>query len=153
VCRGGQAPVSWRFYTTAPASNCYTTGQIRAVTGSRPAQVTGVSLRRANAAGDFQVSWSTVPRAAAYSVLLQYPTGTDEIGRPYVGLRGARVQVSSRKRTWYVALQLTFSQGTSTQVATTTRRQDVARKVIVHAVDSQGVWSYTNDVRPVEAGW
>jgi hypothetical protein len=95
VCKSGQAPISWRFYTTSPASNCYTTGQIRAIGGvSRPAKVSGVSLRRANDAGDFQVSWSPVQGAAAYSVIVQYPTGTDDIGRPYTNVRGARVQVS-----------------------------------------------------------
>ncbi|KAF2818599.1 hypothetical protein CC86DRAFT_472674 [Ophiobolus disseminans] len=120
VCSGGQAPVSWRFYTTWP--ECFTSGQIPPVSGAtRPAKVSGVSLRRANDAGDFQVSWSAVPTAAAYSAIVEYPTGTDE--------------------------------GTSTSVATTTRRQDVARKVIVHAVNSQGLWSFTNDVPPVVAGW
>ncbi|KAI4671030.1 uncharacterized protein J4E88_009425 [Alternaria novae-zelandiae] len=137
VCKNGQAPVSWRFYTTSGTSNgCYTTGQIRAVGGvSRPAKVAGVSLRRSNDAGDFQVSWSPVSSATAYSVIVEYPTGTDEVGNPYTNVRGARVQ------------------GTSTQIATTTRRQDVARKAIVHAVNSQGVWSFTSDVQPVVANW
>ena len=97
VCKNGQAPVSWRFYTTSGTSNgCYTTGQIRAVGGlSRPAKVAGVSLRRSNDAGDFQVSWSPVSSATAYSVIVEYPTGTDEVGNPYTNVRGARVQVSS----------------------------------------------------------
>jgi hypothetical protein len=94
VCKNGQAPVSWRFYTVS--SQCFTTGQIRSVKGvTRPAKVSGVSLRRANDAGDFQVSWSAVPSAVAYSVIVEYPTGTDEIGRPYLNVRGARVQVST----------------------------------------------------------
>ncbi|KAH8623216.1 hypothetical protein IG631_22373 [Alternaria alternata] len=95
VCKNGQAPVSWRFYTTSGTANgCYTTGQIRAVGGvSRPAKVTGVSLQRSNDAGDFEVTWSPVSRAVAYSVIVQYPTGTDEVGNPYTNVRGARVQV------------------------------------------------------------
>ncbi|KAG9195034.1 hypothetical protein G6011_00154 [Alternaria panax] len=137
VCKNGQAPVSWRFYTTSGTANgCYTTGQIRAVGGvSRPAKVTGVSLRRSNDAGEFTVSWSAVTRAVAYSVIVEYPTGTDDVGNPYKNVRGARVQ------------------GTSTSVATTTTRQDVQRKAIVHAVDAQGVWSFTSDVKPVVASW
>ncbi|KZM28727.1 uncharacterized protein EKO05_0009891 [Ascochyta rabiei] len=142
VCKSGQAPVSWRFYTTSANSACspadyrYTTGQIRTVGGvSRPAKVSGVTLRRANTAGDFQVGWSAVAGAAAYSVIVQYPTGTDEVGDAYTNVRGARVQ------------------GTSTMVATTTRRQDVQRKCIVHAVNAQGVWSFTNDVQPIAASW
>ncbi|CAN9227224.1 unnamed protein product [Alternaria alternata] len=67
VCKNGQAPISWRFYTTSGTANgCYTTGQIQAVGGvSRPAKVTGVSLRRNNDAGDFEVAWSPVSRAVA----------------------------------------------------------------------------------------
>lgn len=142
VCKGGQAPVSWRFYTTSANSACssssyrYTTGQIPTTSGSRPAKVSGVSLRRVNDAGDFQVTWSAVPAAVAYSVIMEYPTGTDEIGRPYTNVRGARVQGA-----------------TTRTIATTTRRQDVAREAIVHAVNSQGVWSFTSDVRPVTANW
>lgn len=100
VCKNGAAPVSWRFYTTStstcmPANYRYTTGQVRSVSGvSRPATVSGVSLRRANDEGEFAVSWAAVSRAAAYSVIVQYPTGTDDLLRPYVNLRGARVQVS-----------------------------------------------------------
>jgi hypothetical protein len=153
VCKNGQAPVSWRFYTTSGTANgCYTTEQIRAVGDvSRPAEVTDVSLRRSNDAGDFQVSWSPVSRAVAYSVIVQYPTGTDEVGNPYTNVRGARVQVDFVD-TFQRAL-LTPMQGTSTSVATTTRRQDVQRKANVHAVDSQGVWSFTSDVQAVVASW
>lgn len=100
VCKGGQAPVSWRFYTSSANSACsaasyrYTTGQIAVVNGaSRPAKVTGVSLRRTNDAGDFQVNWNAVSSAATYSVIVQYPTGTDDVGDPYTNVRGARVQV------------------------------------------------------------
>jgi hypothetical protein len=102
VCQGSQTPVSWRFYTTSANSACssssyrYTTEQIAAVNGvTRPAKVPNVAIRRANDAGDFTVTWSPVANAAAYSVIVQYPTGTDEIGRPYTNVRGARVQVSS----------------------------------------------------------
>jgi hypothetical protein len=92
VCKNGQAPVSWRFFTNFP--NCYTTGQVAVVGGvARPAQVSGVSLRRISDAGYFQVNWSAVSRAVAYSVIVEYPVGTDEIGRPYLNVRGARVQV------------------------------------------------------------
>ena len=94
VCKDGKAPVSWRFYTTTPG--CFTSDQIRSVGGvSRPSKVTGVALRRLNAAGDFRVSWSVVLGAIAYSVIVEYPTGTDEVGNPYKNVRGARVQVSS----------------------------------------------------------
>jgi hypothetical protein len=103
VCKVGQAPVSWRFYTTSANSACsasgyrYTTGQIRTTNGvARPAKVANVSIRRVNDAGDFQVNWSPVSTAAAYSVIVQYPTGSDEIGRAYTNVRGARVQVSPR---------------------------------------------------------
>jgi hypothetical protein len=102
VCQGSQTPVSWRFYTTSANSACssssyrYTTEQISAVNGvTRPAKVPNVAIQRANDAGDFTVTWSPVANAAAYSVIVQYPTGTDEIGRPYTNVRGARVQVSS----------------------------------------------------------
>jgi hypothetical protein len=102
VCKSGQPPVSWRFYTTSANSACsaagyrYTTGQIAAVGGgARPAKVSGVSIRRANDAGDFQVNWSPVSSAVAYSVIVQYPTGSDEVGGAYTNVRGARVQVSS----------------------------------------------------------
>ncbi|KAF9691217.1 hypothetical protein EKO04_010551 [Ascochyta lentis] len=142
VCKGAQAPVSWRFYTTSANSACsaadyrYTSGQIPTVGGvSRPGKVGGVALKRANEAGDFQVTWSAVSGAAAYSVIVEYPTGEDEVGNPYTNVRGARVQ------------------GTTATVPTTARSQDVQRKAIVHAVNSQGVWSLTNDVQPVAAGW
>jgi hypothetical protein len=102
ICKNGQVPVSWRFYTTSANSACssssyrYTTGQIRATSGvTRPAKVSNVSIRRTNDAGDFMISWAPVTNAVAYSVIVQYPTGTDEIGRPYTNVRGARVQVSS----------------------------------------------------------
>ncbi|KAF2016783.1 hypothetical protein BU24DRAFT_317005, partial [Aaosphaeria arxii CBS 175.79] len=134
VCKGGQSPVSWRFYTTA--SSCFTSPRISAVGGvSRPTKVASVSLRRVNDAGDFRVSWSPVSGATAYSVIVQYPTGTDEIGRPYLNVRGARIQ------------------GTTTEIPTTDRRKDVSRDVIVHAVDSAGVWSLTKDVPSVIASW
>lgn len=101
VCQSDQIPVSWRFYTTSANSAYsslsyrYTTGQIRVVGGvSRPAKVGGVSLRRTSDSGNFTVGWSAVTGAAAYSVIVQYPTGTDEAGNPYLNLRGARVQVS-----------------------------------------------------------
>ena len=42
-------------------------------------------------------------------------------------------------------------QGTSTTIPTTSRRPDVPREVIVHAVDSQGLWSLTRDIEPVAA--
>ncbi|KAH7380212.1 hypothetical protein DE146DRAFT_288041 [Phaeosphaeria sp. MPI-PUGE-AT-0046c] len=143
VCKGGQAPVSWRFFTSSANSACsaasyrFTTGQIRTVDGeSRPAKVSGVALRRVNDAGDFQASWNAVSSAAAYSVIVRYPTGTDDIGNPYTNMRGARVQ------------------GRTTQtIATTSRRPDVDREVIVHAVNAQGVWSLTTDVQPVAARW
>jgi hypothetical protein len=100
VCQDGQGPVSWRFYTTSANSACssssyrYTTGQIRATSGvARPGKVSNVAIRRANDAGDFTVSWAPVAGAVAYSVIVQYPTGSDEIGRPYTNVRGARVQV------------------------------------------------------------
>jgi hypothetical protein len=93
VCSNGQAPVSWRFYTAG--SSCYTTDQITVVGGvARPPKVSGVSLRRANDAGDFQVSWTAAEfGVAAYSVIVEYPTGRDEIGNPYLNVRGARVKV------------------------------------------------------------
>jgi hypothetical protein len=107
VCKGGQAPVSWRFFTTSANTACspstyrYTTSQIRTINGSsRPAKVSGISLRRINDAGDFQVNWSAVATASAYSVIVQYPTGTDEIGRPYLNVRGARVLVSLLLFSW-----------------------------------------------------
>ena len=53
-----------------------------------------MALRRANDAGGFEVSWDAVPDAVAYSVIVQYPTGTDEAGNPYLNVRDARVQVS-----------------------------------------------------------
>lgn len=46
-----------------------------------------------------------------------------------------------------------FDQGTEAVVDTSARRQDVARKVVVHAVDKRGVWSFANGVEPVVAGW
>jgi len=99
ICRGGSPPVSWRFFTTTsacqPAAYRFTSGLITPISvARRPARVSGVSMTRKNEAGDFVVSWSTVSGAAAYSVIVQYPTGTDEAGRPYLGQRGARVQVS-----------------------------------------------------------
>lgn len=104
VCKGGQTPVSWRFFTTSANSACsspnyrYTTGQIDVVGGvSRPSKVDGVALRRANDAGDFEVNWSAVQGVAAYSVIVEYPTGTDEVGNPYLNVRGARVQVSQSR--------------------------------------------------------
>lgn len=103
VCKNGQAPVSWRFYTTSANSACssasyrYTTGQIQSVGNvSRPPKVSP-SLRRINDNGDFEVSWSPVNGAAAYSVIVEYPTGTDEVGDPYRNVRGERVQASNVK--------------------------------------------------------
>ncbi|KAI9048474.1 hypothetical protein LZ554_007309 [Drepanopeziza brunnea f. sp. 'monogermtubi'] len=143
VCRGGQAPVAWIFHTiwkTCSAST-FTSGRIPVSNSgaavARPAQVTDVSLRRVNDAGDFEASWSPVAGAAAYSVIVEYPTGTDEAGNPYLDVRGARVQKGS----------------TNATVPTTTRRRDVARNVIVHAVDDRGLWSLTNNVRAVGGSW
>jgi len=101
VCKNGQIPVSWRFFTTSANSACssssfrYTTGLIEVVGGvSRPAKVSGVVLRRTNDAGDFEVIWDAGQDAVAYSVIVEYPTGTNEVGNPYLNVRGARVQVS-----------------------------------------------------------
>lgn len=92
VCIGSMRPSSWRFYTTSP--RCFTSPQILVSNGdSRPAKVSGVQMRRVNDAGDFEVSWTAVPTATAYSVIVEYPTGRDEIGNPYLNVRGARVQV------------------------------------------------------------
>jgi hypothetical protein len=53
-----------------------------------------------------------------------------------------------------VKLTSVCEQGATARViATTTRRQDVQRKAVVHAVDSQGLWSLTSDVQPVAANW
>ncbi|EKD12914.1 uncharacterized protein L3040_005773 [Drepanopeziza brunnea f. sp. 'multigermtubi'] len=143
VCRGGQAPVAWIFYTTAKtcSRSTFTSGRIPVFNGgatvTRPALVPDVSLRRVNDAGDFEASWSPAAGAAAYSVMVQYPIGTDDAGDPYLDVRGARVPKGR----------------TNTTVATTTRRRDVARKVIVHAVDDKGLWSFTINVRAVEGSW
>lgn len=100
VCKDGSAPVAWVFYTTstnscgAPAGYRYTSPRVDVVGGvSRPAKVAGTALRRTNAAGDFTVSWAAATGAAAYSVIVEYPTGTDEAGNPYRNYRGARIQV------------------------------------------------------------
>ena len=93
VCKGN-APVSWRFFTTSPS--CFTSDQIPVVKGvSRPGLVSGVSMRRTSNEGDFTVTWTAVPGAVAYSVIVEYPTGRDEIGRPYLNVRGARVTASN----------------------------------------------------------
>jgi hypothetical protein len=101
VCKNGQAPISWHFFTTSANSACsaegyrYTTGQIEIVRGvSMPSKVSDVALRRANDAGDFEISWDAVQDAGAYSVIVQCPMGTGEVGNPYFNVRGARVQVS-----------------------------------------------------------
>jgi hypothetical protein len=53
-----------------------------------------------------------------------------------------------------MGLELTAAQGATTRViATTTRRQDVQREAVVHAVNSQGLWSLTTDVQPIAASW
>jgi hypothetical protein len=162
VCKGGQAPVSWRFYTTSANSACsassyrYTTGQIAAVSGvARPGKVANVAVRRASDAGDFTVTWAPVASAVAYSVIVQYPTGTDELGQPYKNVRGARVQVNFVWRPKEDGrLMLTVEQDATTRtIATTTRRQDVQREAIVHAVNAQGLWSLTTDMQPVAASW
>lgn len=102
VCKGGIAPKSWVFYTTSdgacsPKGYRYTTGEIKTVGDvRRPSKVTP-SLRRINDAGDFEVSWSPVADASAYSVIVEYPTGTDEVGNPYRNVRGERINVSTEE--------------------------------------------------------
>jgi hypothetical protein len=94
TCVDGEWPDSWRFYTTSP--RCFTSPQIPTRPGlRRPAQVSGVQFRRINDAGDFEASWTAGERAVAYSVIVEYPVGRDEIGRPYLNVRGARVQVTT----------------------------------------------------------
>lgn len=100
VCRDGRTPVAWVFRTSSANSACsassykFTTGQIRVVSGTRPPKVTGTAIRRLNQSGDFEVTWNAVSQAAAYSVIVEYPTGTDEVGNPYRNVRGERIQVS-----------------------------------------------------------
>ncbi|KAK0103957.1 hypothetical protein ONS96_005063 [Cadophora gregata f. sp. sojae] len=147
VCKNGAAPVSWIFYTSSANSACssdsyrYTGGRIPVFSNgavvTRPAKPASYSLRRINVAGDFEVNWSAVSTAAAYSIIVQYPTGTDEVGNPYTNQRGARVQAPNL----------------TTIIPTGTRRQDQPRSLIVHAVDSRAVWSFTNDAKIVRANW
>jgi hypothetical protein len=153
VCKGGKEPLSWRFYTTSGTSTCNTSPQIKAVGGvSRPAKVSGVALKRSSDASDFTASWSPVAGAAAYSVIVQYPSGIDDLGRPYLSVRGKRVMVSLPSSKVEIQ-RVNKSQASSATVATTNRSKEVERKVVVHAVNAQGVWSFTSDVRPVTAGW
>ena len=105
VCEFGQAPVSWRFHLISTGelrcvldSDTFSSGQIRVAKGrgiTRPRQVENVNLRRNTDSGDFRVNWARVTDAVAYSVIVQYPSGRDEIGRPYTSVRGARVSVCS----------------------------------------------------------
>jgi hypothetical protein len=55
--------------------------------------VEGVQMKRVGEKGEFEVRWRPVEGARAYSVIVQYPTGTDEVGDPYLNVRGVRVQV------------------------------------------------------------
>ncbi|KAL2065172.1 hypothetical protein VTL71DRAFT_4313 [Oculimacula yallundae] len=147
ICKNGAAPVSWIFYTSSANSACssssyrYTSGRIPVFSNgavvTRPAKPASYSLRRVNDAGDFLVSWSAVSGASAYSVIVEYPTGTDEVGNPYTNVRGARVQAGTLETT----------------IPTGTRRTDQQRSLIVHAVDSRGLWSLTNDAKIVRGSW
>ncbi|KAG4419310.1 hypothetical protein IFR04_007544 [Cadophora malorum] len=147
ICKDGAAPLAWIFYSGSANSACsvssyrYTSGRIPVFSNgtvvTRPAKAASYSLRRINDGGDFQVNWSAVSTAAAYSIIVQYPTGTDEVGNPYTNQRGARVQAPAL----------------TTTIPTGTRRQDQPRSLIVHAVDSRGVWSFTNYARIVWANW
>ncbi|PVH89186.1 hypothetical protein DL98DRAFT_579887 [Cadophora sp. DSE1049] len=147
VCKNGAAPVSQIFHTSSANSACsaasyrYTSGRIPVFNNgavvTRLAKPASYSLRRLNDAGDFQVNWSAVSTAAAYSIIVQYPTGSDEVGNPYTNQRGARIQAPNL----------------ITTIPTGTRRQDQPRSLIVHAVVSRGVWSFTNDARIVRANW
>ena len=65
---------------------------------TRPAKPASYSLHRINDGGDFHVSWSAVSTAAAYSIIVQYPTGSDEVGNAYTNPRGARLQAVSFAR-------------------------------------------------------
>lgn len=101
VCKGGADPVSWRFYTTSANTACssanyrFTSNQIAVKSGvTRPAKAIGVQMRRTSTTGDFEITWQPVAGASAYSVIVQYPTGTDDVGDPYLNVRGARAQVS-----------------------------------------------------------
>ncbi|KAF3054202.1 hypothetical protein E8E11_012018 [Didymella keratinophila] len=120
VCKNGLAPVSWCFFTTSADSACsasnyrFTTSQIEVVGGvSRPGKVSGVALRRANDAGDFEVGWDAVQDAVAYSVTVEYPTGDVDYSCDYYQEAGCTEK----------------------------------------AADAQGIWPFTSDVQPVEAGW
>lgn len=105
VCVGGEEPVEWRFYTTSANAACsakdyrFSSGWV-AVQGEvvRPERVEGMQMRRVGEGGEFQVQWRPVEGARAYSVIVQYPTGTDEVGDPYLNVRGVRVQVSFSER-------------------------------------------------------
>lgn len=163
VCVGGEEPVEWRFYTTSANAACsardyrFSSGWV-AVQGEvvRPERVEGVQMRRVSDGGGFQVQWRPVEGARAYSVIVQYPTGTDEVGDPYLNVRGVRVQVSLLREDVLeegCILLTKFDQGTEALVDTSVRRQDVARKAVVHVVDERGVWSFANGVEPVVAGW
>ncbi|XMA07803.1 hypothetical protein WAI453_000594 [Rhynchosporium graminicola] len=147
VCKAGAAPVSWIFYTSSAISACssvsyrFTSGSIPVFSNgavvTRPAKPASYSLSRVNDAGDFLVTWSAVSVAAAYSVIVEYPTGTDEIGRPYTNVRGARVQAGTL----------------DTTIPTGSRRTDQQRSLVVHTVDSRGLWSFANDAKIVRGSW
>ena len=97
--------MEWRFYTTSANAACsakdyrFSSGWV-AVQGEvvRPERVEGMQMRRVGEGGEFQVQWRPVEGARAYSVIVQYPTGTDEVGDPYLNVRGVRVQVSFSER-------------------------------------------------------
>ncbi|KAL2071201.1 hypothetical protein VTL71DRAFT_12436 [Oculimacula yallundae] len=150
VCKSGatgDAPVSWVFYTTTANSACsaanfkFTTASIPVYNNgavvTRPAKPASYSSKRVNDAGDFKVTWSEVPDAAAYSVIVEYPTNTDDVGRAVKNVRGARV----------------LKGALDTTVPTGTLRQGDPRSVIVHTVDSKGLWSLTTDAKIVGGMW
>jgi hypothetical protein len=99
VCRNGAGPVGWFFLASdsgcgRPANYVFTSPQIGITNGvTRPGQ-TIPSGRRINDAGDYEITWTAVPNAAAYTVLFEVPTSVDDVGNPYTRLIGSRQQVS-----------------------------------------------------------
>lgn len=79
------------FTYTSPRVPVHSNGAIV----TRPAKASNVAISRLNTAGDFRISWAAFPNAAAYSVIVEYPTRTDEAGNAYTNVRGARIQAVS----------------------------------------------------------
>lgn len=166
VCRNGVAPIAWYYLAKASDTFCgrppnyvWTSPQVSIQTGTRPGNTVPAG-RRINNDGQFEITWQPVANAAAYTVLFEVPTGSDEVGNPYKRVIGNRVPVSMIARpaiSVQCLLMVMNDQASSTRSVQrgiiSQRWEGRSRRVAVNVVNSQGVWNLAKDSPVVDARW